>query len=640
MNTRSEPLCSLEGRSDVYGVGIRAAFYAQWLGSLLMEYLSEENLADLRFISIFSSAAASISLVIGVAYNSLEPLDSYFLFLLAMGFFLFQIPLYIWRILTRCQAHLDPFQLSKESHSHFYHLMSLTVLSANVSIGTWYFTSFLPQLDRDCRDLVFLFGKVSLESQGYTIAGSIFFIGILVGIGGFIFLNACCTINKSSSRHRRARSRTIRRLRILRAMSGSIIFTLLVLSIELSIQWNHIQGVEEFTTVAQLLPLMFTIGILLRSWAVCASGAKDRSGGRRRRRLPSPSTSASSTSTSTSTTSSSNSSQVIGYYYMYPADHNDEEDPQCDYDDYYAYYNDYNNDYHNNHYSHSNTAEEDQTQIQWPQGVHFSRCSVTSVNPAAQTLETPSTPQPQHVPFIPIDIPVAPKMSSKEASKSKDKDKSKVHKLSLKGSARLVAEFFQYSIHSILFQRGVYPAEDFTVVKKYGLNMLVSADDQVKAYIKKIMSQLDKWMVGGKISKLVIVITDKDTGEHVERWQFDVQIFQPVKKSKSSKSSSKDQENAAPAGSAPTATEKTETEIQAEIAAIFRQITASVTFLPQLSGDCTFNVLVYADADSEVPVEWGDSDAKEIENGEKVQLRGFSTANHRVDTLVSYRFTD
>jgi mitotic spindle assembly checkpoint protein MAD2 len=52
--------------------------------------------------------------------------------------------------------------------------------------------------------------------------------------------------------------------------------------------------------------------------------------------------------------------------------------------------------------------------------------------------------------------------------------------------------------------------------------MLVSSDDQVRAYIKKIMSQLDKWMVGGKIQKLVIVITDKDTGEHIERWQFDV----------------------------------------------------------------------------------------------------------------------
>lgn len=210
-------------------------------------------------------------------------------------------------------------------------------------------------------------------------------------------------------------------------------------------------------------------------------------------------------------------------------------------------------------------------------------------------------------------------------------------------------------------------------MKKYGLNMLVSADDQVRAYIKKIMSQLDKWMVGGKISKLVIVITDKDTGEHVERWQFDVSIlllvpspqidFQLIydlrqvqifskaaqAKSKSQPASSPDDNQSAnenvgaPSNTASTPTpprDKTETEIQAEIAAIFRQITASVTFLPQLSGDCTFNVLVYADADSDVPVEWGDSDAKEIVNGERVQLRGFSTTNHRVDTLVSYRLAD
>jgi hypothetical protein len=59
-----------------------------------------------------------------------------------------------------------------------------------------------------------------------------------------------------------------------------------------------------------------------------------------------------------------------------------------------------------------------------------------------------------------------------------------------------------------------------------------------------------------------------------------------------------------------------------------------------LDGNCTFNVLVYADADSDVPLEWGDSDAKEIKNGEKVQLRSFSSSNHRVDTLVSYRYVE
>ncbi|KAI7973841.1 hypothetical protein EIK77_001040 [Talaromyces pinophilus] len=174
----------------------------------------------------------------------------------------------------------------------------------------------------------------------------------------------------------------------------------------------------------------------------------------------------------------------------------------------------------------------------------------------------------------------------------------------------------------------------------------ISSDDQVRAYIKKIMSQLNKWMIGGKISKLVVVITSKETGEHVERWQFDVQIFNQAAAGRK-KSATADKENsAAAADSENVATaeeptqEKTETQIQQEIQAIFRQITASVTFLPVLDGNCTFNVLVYADADSDVPVEWGDSDAKEITNGEKVQLRSFSTNNHRVDTLVSYRLAD
>jgi mitotic spindle assembly checkpoint protein MAD2 len=80
--------------------------------------------------------------------------------------------------------------------------------------------------------------------------------------------------------------------------------------------------------------------------------------------------------------------------------------------------------------------------------------------------------------------------------------------------------------------------------------MLVSSDDQVKSYIKKIMGQLGKWMIGGKISKLVVVISEKETGEVVERWWFDVEIVgKPSSKSKTSKrsDSAADKENANPA---------------------------------------------------------------------------------------------
>ena len=74
--------------------------------------------------------------------------------------------------------------------------------------------------------------------------------------------------------------------------------------------------------------------------------------------------------------------------------------------------------------------------------------------------------------------------------------------------------------------------------------LLVSSDDQVKAYVKKIMLQLNKWMLNGKISKLVVVITNKDTGANVERWQFDVQIFNKSNKSGSTQRAV-DKENAA-----------------------------------------------------------------------------------------------
>ncbi|PQE03724.1 Mitotic spindle checkpoint component mad2 protein [Rutstroemia sp. NJR-2017a BBW] len=210
-----------------------------------------------------------------------------------------------------------------------------------------------------------------------------------------------------------------------------------------------------------------------------------------------------------------------------------------------------------------------------------------------------------------------------------------------------VRNFITCPAHFLL--RTSYPSPSFLHTppqkpRKLTPTPQVSSDDQVKAYIKKIMSQLDKWMQRGKISKLIVVITSKETGLDIERWQFDVEILASSKpsKSKSSSSSSKTpstttSENAQDAAAAAPAPEKTEAEIQLEIQSIFRQITASVTFLPELNEPCTFNVLVYADADSEVPMEWGDSDAREIVGGEKVQLRSFSTSNHRVGTVVSYR---
>ena len=72
------------------------------------------------------------------------------------------------------------------------------------------------------------------------------------------------------------------------------------------------------------------------------------------------------------------------------------------------------------------------------------------------------------------------------------------------------------------------------------------------------------------------------------------------------------------------------------------QITASVTFLPLLSDPCTFDLLVYTAAASDVPAAWEESEPRLIATGAAadVKLRSFTTRVHRVDAMVSYRMDD
>jgi len=42
---------------------------------------------------------------------------------------------------------------------------------------------------------------------------------------------------------------------------------------------------------------------------------------------------------------------------------------------------------------------------------------------------------------------------------------------------------------SILYQRGIYPPDDFKMVKKYGLTLFTSADEALESYIQQVMKK-------------------------------------------------------------------------------------------------------------------------------------------------------
>lgn len=76
--------------------------------------------------------------------------------------------------------------------------------------------------------------------------------------------------------------------------------------------------------------------------------------------------------------------------------------------------------------------------------------------------------------------------------------------ISLRGSTDIVTDFFNCSVNSILYQRGVYPPESFKRISKYGLGMMITIDDGLISYLNNISRQLD-----GKIILLWMTISDE-----------------------------------------------------------------------------------------------------------------------------------
>ncbi|KAF9562341.1 hypothetical protein EC968_005262 [Mortierella alpina] len=248
------------------------------------------------------------------------------------------------------------------------------------------------------------------------------------------------------------------------------------------------------------------------------------------------------------------------------------------------------------------------------------------------------------------------------------------NQITLRGSTKIIVEFFgkhpqehaQISVpvggtpliavldtmeirkNFLLFQRGIYAPEHFKVTKKYGLSMLVTTSVEVKSHMREILKQVEAWLMACKVEKLILAIKSKETMAVLERWQFDIQNTKDQTTTSQQQNPPSDPAAFSSASSPATASSstptskpgKSEQEIQSEIQAILRQITASVTFLPMLDEKCTWTILCQTEVDAEVPATWSDADPHLVHNAEQVRLRSFSTNIHKVDAMVAYRLHD
>uniref|UniRef100_D8PP45 HORMA domain-containing protein n=1 Tax=Schizophyllum commune (strain H4-8 / FGSC 9210) TaxID=578458 RepID=D8PP45_SCHCM len=210
-------------------------------------------------------------------------------------------------------------------------------------------------------------------------------------------------------------------------------------------------------------------------------------------------------------------------------------------------------------------------------------------------------------------------MASKQAQKQS---------ITLKGSTALVTEFFKYAVNTILFQREVYPSDDFQMVKKYGQTLLVTQDLALENYLERRLSHPKDWLLAGTVTQLVLAIISKDTRTPLERWVFDIKL---------SGVSVTDTSLMVTCRRPP----KPDSEIQSEIRAILKQIISMVTYLPVIQEPTVFNILAYTSDSAEIPAgEWVDTDPLAIEasKSQQVKMRSFSTDVHRIEAMVAYRY--
>ncbi|XP_037937768.1 mitotic spindle assembly checkpoint protein MAD2A [Teleopsis dalmanni] len=203
---------------------------------------------------------------------------------------------------------------------------------------------------------------------------------------------------------------------------------------------------------------------------------------------------------------------------------------------------------------------------------------------------------------------------------------SQSNKITLKGSAQIIVEYLKYGINSILFQRGIYPAESFENAQQYGLTILMSTDPKIQEFLVNVLRQTEEWLAKDLIEKISMIITNAHTKEVLECWDFKMQL---------------DATNVECEGGDATkiACTKDMKRIQNEIRDVMRQISATVSYLPLIEAICTFDVLIYINKTCDTPEKWKETDAAVIQNSQVVQLRSFSTGIHKVDTVVNYKMT-
>ncbi|GJN86771.1 hypothetical protein PLIIFM63780_010353 [Purpureocillium lilacinum] len=282
--------CEPHPRPDMYGLGIRFTFYMQWFSALYFNHIGQEVLPAVRLLGLCLSIAATTALLIQIsrldstdsetsgipsamAPAPLDPAGIYIVLLLSTGTYMFLVPVYLFRPVTCWNPRYNPLSWSKERQVRVFRLTEWALVVTAASTAVWFFTTHVPGLHREgrCHQYGFLFSPMPLDGNAGFLAfnAAVYLLMLLVCLGKALWRVFCDRRVSERTRHERGDLRLpqglIDALSRVQLLSDLTVFSVLIVAVELSIQWNEISGVNELDTVAQLVPPLIAASVMLRA---------------------------------------------------------------------------------------------------------------------------------------------------------------------------------------------------------------------------------------------------------------------------------------------------------------------------------------------------------------------------------------
>jgi hypothetical protein len=174
--------CDTGGNADMYGLGIRIGFYLQWFGTILANWLAADEVPGLRLATAFFIGATFLALLIQTSQNNIRPIDAYITLLLTYGSYYYYVPMYLWRLVVRCNPILDPSRWPRVRSSKLYQVLRLTLLIAVTCFQMWFWTTGINSMPRDaaCDEYGFFFAQVLLRAPAVVAVNIVFVVALLL----------------------------------------------------------------------------------------------------------------------------------------------------------------------------------------------------------------------------------------------------------------------------------------------------------------------------------------------------------------------------------------------------------------------------------------------------------------------------